>query len=247
MKIDFSFITAHLLLSPDDVEPLVLEVPASHLLDESKIASLLTRMKDFYEADDYLLPASAIGMALFNLIATQQIIQAKYGRQLNMNLDNVRLQVKLFGTFPVLYIKINDCTLYPAAPITQLVRQMDKPISMIAKTAAIKPSLIYNQFGARSAQITEAFLLYEKNENVQSTYDSLLNQLKNDDFFEKNPFQYEPKYVDSPYEHGKKTMIRSACCMFYRKKDGKKCYNCPALSEQARNRMKDEILSTAKR
>ncbi|MBD3107001.1 hypothetical protein IEO70_01235 [Bacillus sp. AGMB 02131] len=247
MNIDFSYITAHLLLSPDDVDPLVLEASASALMDESRTVSLLLRMKELYEADDYLLPASVIGMSLFNVIVAQLIAQAKYGKELNMSLDNIHLQVKLSGTFPVIYIKIDDCALQRAQPITELVHQLDQPIKMIAKAASVKPSLIYNQFGARIAQITESFLQYEKEKTVQATYNSLLNQLKNDEFFEKNPFQYEPKYIDSPYELGKKMMIRSACCMFYRKKDGKKCFNCPTLSEHIRNEMRDEILTSPKR
>ena len=247
MIIDFSFISAHCLFSPDDVEPIVLEAPVSDLPDESKIVSLLAQMKELYEADDFLLPASTIGMSLFNLIAAQLIVQAKYGQEMNMNLNNIYLQVKLFGTFPVIYIKIDDCALQTAQPITELARRLDQPIKMIAKAASVKPSLIYNQFGARMAQITESFRQYEKDKTVQATYNSLLNQLKNDEFFEKNPFQYESKYIDSPYEPGKRMMIRSACCMFYRKKDGKKCFNCPTLSEQMRNEMRDEILTSLKR
>ncbi len=243
MNIDFSFITSHCLISPHDVEPLVLELQAEHLTNECMVASLLDQLKELYEADDYLLPASVVGMSLFNLIAAQTIVQSKYNQQMDMNLRNVRLQVKMFGNFPVLYVKINDCTLQPVSPINNVVQQLEKPISIIAKTAGVKPSLIYNQFGGRVAQITEAFLQHEKNENVKATYYSLLNQLKNDDDYEKNPFQYEPKFLDSPYNPGQKMMMRSSCCMFYRKKDSKKCYNCPTLSQQARMKMKEEILS----
>lgn len=243
MNIDFSFITSHCLISPHDVEPLVLELQAEHLTNESMVASLLDQLKELYEADDYLLPASVIGMSLFNLITAQMIVQSKHKQQLDMNLSNIDLQVKMFGKLPVLYVKINDCTLRSASPISQLIQYLEKPISIIAKTAGVKPSLIYNQFGGRAAQITEAFLQHEKNENVKATYYSLLNQLKNDDCYEKNPFQYEPKLLDSPYHPGKKMMMRSSCCMFYRKKDSKKCYNCPTLSQQARMKMKEEILS----
>ena len=227
-------------MSSHDVEPLVLEVKGQQLTSNKEVASLLTKMKQLYEAEDFLLPASVIGMSLFNLIATQMIIQSKYNQQLDMNLHNIDLQVKMFGNFPVLYIKINDCTLQSASPIPDLVQYLDKPISIIAKAAGVKPSLIYNQFGGRAAQIANAFLQYEKNENAKSIFNSLLNQLKND---ENNPFQYEPKYIDSPYSPGTKMMMRSSCCMFYRKKDGIKCYNCPTLSEQARMKMKEEISS----
>ena len=240
-NIDFSFIASHCLLSPNEVEGIVLEEQAEHLTCENKVAYLLHNLKELYEADDYLLPASAIGMSLFNLIAAQMIIQSTYNQQLDMNLGNIDLQVKLFGHFPVLYVKIKNCTLQPSSPIKNLVHDLDEPISIIAKAAGVKPSLIYNQFGGRAAQIAQAFLQHEKNENVQATFNSLLNQLKNDDYYEKNPFHYEPKFIDNPYNPGTKMMIRSSCCMFYRKKGGKKCYNCPTLSQQARNKMKEEI------
>lgn len=244
MNIDFSFIESHCLLSPHDVKPIVLEEQALHLTNENKVTSLLNHLKELYEADDYLLPASVIGMSLFNLIAAQMIIQSRYNQQLDMNLSNINLQVKMFGSFPVLYVKIENCSLWPSSPITDFVHDLHQPISIIAKAAGVKPSLIYNQFGGRAAQIATAFLQHEKNENVQATYNSLLNQLKNDDYYEKNPFQNEPKFIDSPYNPGTKMMMRSFCCMFYRKKDGKKCYNCPTLSQQVRNKMKEKITAS---
>jgi len=246
MNIDFSFITSHCLISPHDIEPLVLEVQAKQLTNINEVASLLDKLKELYEADDYLLPASVIGMSLFNLIAAQMIVQSKHNQQLDMNLSNIDLQVKMFGKFPVLYIKINDCTLQPSLPIPDLFEYLDKPISIIAKAAGVKSSLIYNQFGGRSEQIAVAFLQYEKDENTKTIFNILLNQLKNDDCFEKNPFQYEPKFIESPYHPGKKMMMRSSCCMFYRKKGGIKCYNCPTLSEQARMKMRKEITHTTK-
>jgi len=242
MNIDFSFITSHCLVSPYDVDPLCLEEPAENLLDEHKVASFLKKMKELYEADDYLLPTSVIGMSLFSLIATQMIVQSKYNKQLDMRLSNLHLQVKLFGKFPIMYVKLIDCTLLPSSSLNDLVQQLEEPISIISKVAGVKPSIIYNQFGGRAAQITEAFLQHENNETVKATYNSLFKQLKNDDCEEKNPFQYEPKYLESPYSSGKKMMLRSSCCMFYRKKDGKKCYNCPTLSQQARTKMKEAIL-----
>ncbi|WP_148449973.1 IucA/IucC family C-terminal-domain containing protein [Gorillibacterium timonense] len=52
---------------------------------------------------------------------------------------------------------------------------------------------------------------------------------------ERNPFDVRFRYADSPYEPGKKVLIRATCCLAY-KTDTEYgyCYNCPKLSQAER-------------
>lgn len=243
MNIDFSFIKTYCQVAPDEVDHLYLDVPATSLLNEDKLSQLLLQTKDIYEADDFLLPASVIGLSLFGLCGAQWIIQAQSNQELNLSLENIRLQIGLFNNkVPFLQLKVSDCT--PQAPtdlVTYVHDHLTAPIELIAKVAGVKPSLIYNQFGARTASLADAFLQHEKNDDIRQRFTSLYEQLQLDKAWRKNPFLHEPVYLDNPYSPGSKMMMRSSCCMFYRKKNGIKCYNCPTLSTSEREKMVNSI------
>jgi ferric iron reductase protein FhuF len=59
----------------------------------------------------------------------------------------------------------------------------------------------------------------------------------------KNPFIHKPKYISNPYEEPEKPMlIRSSCCMYYKKENGTLCYNCPRMTPQERENKRLEIM-----
>ncbi|WP_193726589.1 (2Fe-2S)-binding protein [Paenibacillus guangzhouensis] len=52
----------------------------------------------------------------------------------------------------------------------------------------------------------------------------------------RNPFLVKFRYMDSPYEAGKKIKLKSACCLAYKTEESSYCLTCPRLSEAERSR-----------
>lgn len=253
MTIDYSFITPQCQLSPEGVQPILFEMNAIDLFEPHQVQDLLILAKEKYEADDFLLPVSSIGLSLFGLLGTQWIIFSQYQRILNLNLSNIILQIGVFNeTSPYIFLKLKDDTLYELE-----TNQIDyfsdfiqsnivEPIEVISKVASIKPSIVYNQFGSRATTLANAFLQRGYSVEIENNFSTIYNQLKNNlpsNMFNgrKNPFLFKPIFIENPYEEGKNLMVRSSCCMFYKKKNGVKCYSCPALSKKAREEMRKNL------
>ena len=90
---------------------------------------------------------------------------------------------------------------------------------------------------------------YETREDVRARFEAdfaVLTSLPAELFgLRRNPYVHEPVYIDNPYRPGTTMMMRSACCMYYCREDGAKCYNCPGLSEAERESMRTAILAKA--
>ena len=240
MKIDFSFMKAYCQVSPDDVENLYLDWPATDLLQQEKTEQLLRQLQQLYKAHDLLLPASIVGMSICGLIGTQGIITATYQKSVDLSLQHIRVQVGLFNNCtPFVSLKIQ--TISWKENNSTISEEFKTAIENISRVSGVKSSLIYNQFGARASSLAEAFLQYEKKETVKASFNHWYNALKQDTTWWKNPFVHTPIYIDNPYSPGSKMMIRSSCCMFYRKEDGVKCYNCPTLSNEEREKMRRQL------
>ena len=243
MNIDFSFIKTYCQVSPDDVENMVIDFPATDLLDITKTEQLLKKLKTLYQAHDLLLPVSVVGLSLLGLLGTQWIVLSQHKKSLYLPLNNIRLQVGLFNeTTPFVTLKIQEVTLVEPCNLIEYVQEhLTAPIETIAQAGDVKSSLIYNQFGARATSLVEGFMQYETNPTVQATCNAFFRELKEDTSWRRNPFLYDPVYIDNPYAPGSQTMMRSSCCMFYRRKNGVKCYNCPTLSVKEREKMAQQL------
>lgn len=239
MNIDFSFIKTYCQVSPDDVDNVVIDCPATDLLDRTKTKQLLQELKTLYQAHDLLLPVSVVGLSLFGLLGTQWIILSQYKKSLHLPLHTIRLQVGLFNeTTPFVSLKIQTVIVTEPCNLMEYVqKQLTTPIENIAAAGCVKPSLIYNQFGARAASLVEGFMQYETNSTAQATCNSLYRELQADPSWRK----HDPVYIDSPYAPGSKMMMRSSCCMFYRRENGVKCYNCPTLSIKEREKIAQQL------
>lgn len=243
MNIDFSFIKTYCQVSPDDADNLVIDVPATDLLDHTKTEQLLQRLKTLYQAHDLLLPVSVVGLSLFGLLGTQWIILSQYKKSLHLPLNTIRLQVGLFNeTTPFVSLKIQKVIVTEPCNLVEYVHeQLATPIENIAAAGGVKSSLIYNQFSARAATLVEGFMQYETNPTAQTTCKSIYRELKEDSSWRKNPFLHDPVFIDNPYTPGSQMMMRSSCCMFYRRKNGVKCYNCPTLSAKEREKIVQQL------
>ena len=61
----------------------------------------------------------------------------------------------------------------------------------------------------------------------------------------RNPFQWQVRYVDNPYQEGERWVMRSGCCQYDRREGGTKCFVCPRMTPDEREQEVHRIKAAA--
>ncbi|MFC5528775.1 (2Fe-2S)-binding protein [Cohnella yongneupensis] len=256
---DLTFMEKYCHISTHGAENPVYSVSVADLMDPAIMRDLLERGGALVKAIGMELAVSFIGLAAFGLPSTKQLMMSQYNRVLDLSPSNVTVQLVMHNDYAQVVFKLHELkwTELPETPcernaavIAEWERyfrlEFNPLIERIASAGGMKPDLIWNQFGTRIAfmmdSIRENTPQGPKLQRIEEDF-ALLAGLPPKTFNRrrKNPFDHTPVYVDSPYKPGTQTMIRSACCMYYRRENGVKCYNCPILKESERAERKAEI------
>ncbi len=257
-SLDLSLLKSFFHITLTGEEDAVFSIPAIELLKPEQMDIVIRQSAQLYNALGLDLAASFIGLAFFNLCASHQIILAVNNRFLDLTLANLTFQIQAHGDHAHTCFKINELR-WKEPPqdnrydwLTYEMQTYYKDniipiLEIVALSAGVKPDLIWNQFGGKMAYGVDYILEHEQREDVRNRvlqdYEFLANQLPPETFGQKkNPFFHKPRYVDSPYVAGKKTMIRSSCCLIYRRENGVKCFSCPQLLPEERAVMRTKIL-----
>ncbi|QMV42917.1 (2Fe-2S)-binding protein [Cohnella cholangitidis] len=234
----------------------ILSLPLADLLQHENMKEVLRQGSALVKGIGLELAASYIGLAFFGLAATKQIVMSQYNRILDLSLDNLTIQLETHDDHAHVVFQITELrwTDLPdanreAAIVAEWSRYFAETMNPLIETAAaaagLKPAIIWNQYGARSAHLMDYIRKTIPEGAVRQLVDddfTLLSRMPGEIFNRrKNPFVHTPCYLDSPYEPGGQIMMRSACCMYYKREDGTKCYNCPILKDEERAVMKLEI------
>ena len=253
MTMDLSLFEEHFHISASGCEHPLLSVPAAELLDEKRMREALELGSSLTKGVGLELAVSFIGISFFGLAATKQIVMSQYGKILDLSLDNLTVQLEAHDDHAHVIFKYNELkwTDLPAEGRDEAIRAewtryfaetMNPLIEAAARAAGLKPALIWNQYGARIAYVMEYLRGIVPEGALRRTMEDdclLLAGMPGETFNRrKNPYVHTPVYIDSPYEPGGQIMIRSACCMYYKRENGTKCYTCPILKEQDRAEMK---------
>ncbi|WP_127584451.1 (2Fe-2S)-binding protein [Paenibacillus koleovorans] len=245
-----------------ETEHVVLEMPATDLLKKERMDEVIQVSGDLMKAIGTELPASFVGMGFFGVSASVQLVLATYNRLLDLSLSNLTFQVQPHDDHVHSCFRINELK-YKEAPtdpeerqawlveeLTAFYRDTVRPvIEMAAVSAGVKPDLVWSQYGARMAYAVDYMEGVEKRPEVlvrfRADYETLARVLPPELFGRRrNPFDHKPRYIDSPYDAGKKLMMRSACCMYDRRENGEKCYNCPMMLPEEREERRRRIEAT---
>lgn len=256
MTLDLTLFEEHFRISTKGSQHPLLSIPAVDLLREDTMKDLLVTGSKLVKGIGLELAVSIIGLSFFGLAATKQVVMSQYNRILDLSLDNLTLQLESHGDYAYVGFKISELkwtdlptegredaikaewTRYFSATLNPLIEKA-------ASAAELKSPIIWNQYGARSTYLMD----YLKN----NLPDGPVKQVIADDFqllagmpgetfnSRKNPFDHTPCYLDSPYKAGAQIILRSSCCMYYKRENGTKCYNCPILKEEARTELKVKI------
>lgn len=258
---DFSLTERFFNISPGGASDPSFEMPASnwHLPSEAFLA--LHTAGRMYKAFGLTLPASFAGITLFNLVFTKLLFLAKHDRLLDLDLGNLDFQLGIRNGYVFLGYRIREVR-FAELPLSgreqaleehwraYFADQINPAVDTMAAGAGVKPDLIWNQFGGRLAAMREYMAETESDaaftDRLDRESEVLGERLRPEAFGRrKNPFHHRPRYVDNPWKPGGETMLRSACCMYDCREGGEKCYNCPRLTPEERERMKETILAAA--
>lgn len=258
---DLTFMEKYCHISTHGAVDPAYSVAASELIDNPEMMrDLLDRGSVLLKAIGMELPVSFLGLAAFGLASTKQLMISQYDRVLDLSPANLTVQLVMHNDYAQVVFKLHELkwTELPAespcereaAVAEEWERyfrfEFNPLIERIAAAGGLKPDLVWNQFGTRAAFmmdfIRENTPQGPKRRRIEDDFAQLAG-LSPATFNRKrgNPFDHTPVYIDSPYKPGTKTMIRSSCCMYYRRENGAKCYNCPLLKDADRAQRKLEI------
>lgn len=253
---DISLADKYFHITAGGSEHPVLSVPAEHLLKPDTMKDLLHRGKDMLKGLGLDIAVSFAGLAFFGIPAAVHTFMWQYNHILDLSLGNLTVQLESHDDHAHLVLKINEVRWKPLpetgrdeAIITELADLFRHTVTPVIEAAAscagFKPDLIWNQFGARMISVHDFIARNAPNEALKEKYRhdlALLHNLAPDVFHRrKNPYVHTPRYIESPYKPEEKLIVRSSCCMWYRKENGVKCYTCPILNEMQREEMKCKI------
>ncbi|WP_040950860.1 (2Fe-2S)-binding protein [Gorillibacterium massiliense] len=234
----------------------ILSIPAADLLNREQMDIVIHKCAELQKAIGLELPATFVGLSLFGLIGGIQLALAMHNRLLDLSLANVTFQIVDRGTYlhGVLYVQELRWTEAPEAGREEWLTAfwtdyfggfINRVMNVTAESAGVKPDLIWNQFAARmrfaSDYVEENMPDEQVKERFRGDHELLLQLAPGIFGRKKNPFDFKPRYLDSPYAPGKKILMRSACCMYDHRENGVKCYNCPRLLTAEREEMRLEI------
>lgn len=256
---DFSLAEQFFGVSLKECAEAQFSLSGTELLTGEKMDDILRWSATTLQANDLSLPASFVGLAVFGICGALHTFAWQYNRVLDLSLANLVVHVKSQGGYPQIAFQIQELRWTELgeegreAALTQAVeglyREMITPlVEWVAERANVKPDVIWNQYGARLAYLKDYLLGRELPEDVRARFLRDIAWLEGElspDLFNRtrNPYAFQPRYLDSPYQPDSKIMMRSSCCLYYNREGGEKCYNCPRLTEPERETMREKIVA----
>lgn len=258
--IDYALVKSYYNISPEGVEAPVFELNGEALLDSAAADAMLGRYGELLRATSPLLPASFAGLAANHLVSTLLIVLAQHDAVLALTPDRLKLQIGVNGSYPRIGFMLLDPmpSAVPAGDrgafvrdaFERLLRGTVVPfVQTVSAAAGVKPALIWNQAAGQTYFLRDAVRRREAREDVRARFEhdfAMLTNLPVELFGQRrNPYRHTPVYIDNPFQPGTQMMMRSACCMYDRREGGAKCYNCPGMTETARDAMRKAIAAKA--
>lgn len=242
---DLTLLQHYFRISESGVAPSIFSYSADQLLDGDTMSEVLRMSREGLRTHGLDLAASFVANAFFGWAAAKQLLLAQHNVSVDLALTNYEFQAEQHPAYLYSAFRWNTVrwkTMPDSRPkewiadeLAAFYQETMNPILEAASTAAgVKPQLLWNQYGSRMRVVYDHIMETQDSDEVKNRLKSdyeLLCSLDPDVFhLRKNPFLFQPQYVDNPRKPGDQLMIRSSCCLYYRRENGQKCYNCPKLT-----------------
>lgn len=258
--VSFDLLERYLHVTDKAPEEAILSVPLTDLLKEDTMRQLLELGREQYKATSMELPASFLGLSLFSLCGAIHYVSAINDAWLDLNPDNVNFFLESHGDHVHAGYQLQEVRLAPLPESNRdealkeayeryFTEHFNALLLSIAETAGVKPDMIWSQYAARLTYMQDFLLENETRTEIRERYIAghrVLTAALEPDVFgrRRNPFHHmKPVYLDSPYEPGRQLLMRSSCCMYFKREGGEMCFNCPRMREEDRERLRQEKLA----
>lgn len=249
---DFSLVKTYLHISPEGVDHVLDEMPASGFFDAARLDEMLRKTGELVQATDYKLPGSFFGTTLCHLSVTKLIFLAMYGKVLRLDLDRLTFQIDYeeghghphlgyrLGEIVALELPEANADGFVTEDWLAFVTDTAVPaVRAIAQASRMNAEVIWQQFGGIAGMVKDFVhqmqLPAEAVERFDHHFRLLSEAIPAEAFGRKrNPFQWETRYVDNPYQPGERWVMRSGCCQYDRREGGTKCFVCPSMTPDER-------------
>ncbi|MFD0587100.1 (2Fe-2S)-binding protein [Paenibacillus sp. GCM10027627] len=258
--LDFSLVKSYYHISPEGADAPFYELPAAQLLERNYALEALAKKGASWKAIGMELPVSFTGIPFFYLGLMNLLFSAQYNQFIKLPLSALTLQLENHNDHVHIGFKINELQTVdiPTDPVerasvianewSEFIGETVIPaFDALAEAAELKPDIIWNQFGAA----THSVLAYVRDElQVPGLIDlieadfKIIEALPAEVFKRRrNPYVHKPRYIDNPWSPPDgQLIIRSSCCMYDRREEGTKCYNCPQMLPAEREERRQKIL-----
>jgi ferric iron reductase protein FhuF len=241
-------------VSPDFSPAAAFAVPVPELMRPETMDEALERSRATLRGWDLRVAASFLGLAVFGLTATATALLSHHNLAADFAPERLTFRLEPQGEHLRAAFRIPEPSLRPVPAaereafvvryLADLHRTTITPlVEQIARRAGVRPGLIWNQYGSRQIWVRE-FLSGnspddDSRRRVMADCEALERRLAPETFrLRKNPYAHTPRYIEDLYTEGKRTVLRSACCQWYRREGGVKCYTCPLLKPEEREAMR---------
>lgn len=243
-QLDFTQIESLLRVSPKEPDKPIISMPVVDLLQEENVRIVLDTYGKTVKAIGDLLPASFLGVMMSNICLIQFVFNVKDNLFLDLSPENMKFYLEDKETYCQFGFTITNVVFeeIPSDDVDYLINKwttfIDEQIlpllNSITKTAQIKNSLIFNQFGSPFSTVQNTIATSTTDQiilNRLDTYSEILTEKLSPEVFgvRKNPFKHSPCFIESPNNPDEKWMVRSGCCWWDKREDGVKCVVCPRL------------------
>ncbi|MWC28809.1 hypothetical protein [Paenibacillus sp. MMS18-CY102] len=245
---DFSLVKTYLHISPEGVDHLLDEMAGTEFFNSARLVEMMEKTGEAVQANGRKLPGSFFGTSLSHLCITKLIFLAMYDKVIDLSLDNVMLQIDYeeghghphLG-YRIKEVRVQDMPAgngdgFVLADWRKFLSASVTPaVEAIAEAANAKAEMIWQQFGGITGMVRDFVQNMQLPPEVAERFTHHFNLLSEEvapDVFNRrrNPFKWELRYIDNPYEPGEQWVMRSACCYYDSRKDGEKCFVCPRMT-----------------
>lgn len=239
-------------VSPDFSPAAAFSVPVPGLMRPETMDEALERSRAALRGWDLRIAASFLGLAVFGLTATATALLSHHNLAADFTPERLTFRLEPQGDHLRAAFRLSlslrpvpavDREAFVVRYLTDLHRTTITPlVEHIAQRAGVRPGLIWNQYGSRQIWVREFLAGNSPDDDcrrrVMADCEALERRLAPETFrLQKNPYTHAPQYIEDLYTEGKKTVLRSACCQWYRREGGVKCYTCPLLKPEEREAM----------
>lgn len=268
--INYTWLEQYARFTMSDAQDVVYEAPLASLRESEQARHMLTAYNEYLRADSLQTAAVYFMHCVRGLLLGIHYMNAMCDKVLDLSLDNIRLYLVVKDGYPGFLFQLMDRTeqAHPAPPNesahdsreaasaarqAMLTAYYGEQLRPLIEGVALAGGANTGQMWAQLASILRWFKMQaiqmditdHEREAIVQGYEHVITMPPDILGIRKNLLKFKPVEMDSPYQPGEKTLMKSTCCLHYKVYGGQDyCYTCPKLSKAERQTRYEAILAS---